>query len=127
MKSLFKYLFIKTSVVEVLAPFFKFFNFVGLCTISLEQKNFKISTWAAVAFVVNFLTGIYYFIAATTIKDKTFNLMEAGVVLIFNSAILSSLLILVLNFSTQMYLRKLIRALIDYDTLSKKDFTQKNQ
>lgn len=130
MKRLQHKLFHKSSVVQVLFPFFWFHNFFGLCTINLNSKHFAVSKFSVVKTLANFLSGVYCMSVAISIgviSTKSFRLFSFGVTLVLNKGIVCSLLTILLNFGARKHLRKLLKTLVRHDELAKTVFIINHQ
>lgn len=109
----------KTSLIEVLSPFVKIYNFFGICMINVNAENFKLSRVAVVSLVLNILYGLnfmYYAFTISSIKIINFQVLGFGVKLILYVGVSSSLLTLLSNFLSRESFRKLLQAFIKFDS-----------
>lgn len=130
MKSFYDNWFLKSSIVEVIAPFIGVFNLLGVCTIQVRRRNFQLSTLAVATFVMNVLAGAYWLTIPRPfhgIASGNFTLMEFGVAMNFSFTLITSLVTLILNFLTRKFLIKLIRSLISFDRVASNLFIQSHR
>lgn len=122
MKSLKDIFFAKSSVIKVLMPFFCVYKLFGRCAFDINSKDFNYSVFGVVAYIVNFLCGIYHIIFKMSYElgeNESDFILEIGLNLTVNTGIIFSVVITLVNFATRNHLRKLLAAFVKYDALAK--------
>lgn len=115
--------FNKSSFIEVLSPFIKFYNFLGITSINLyDHGKFGTSRLALVSCGVNLLFGCYFVHGTVTSSYEArgfFNLVGFGMLFIFNMAVIMAFLIVMTNLATRSFLQRLLQTFVKFDDLSK--------
>lgn len=130
MKSLTDYLVKKSSVINILKPFFFLYNLFGVCDFKVNSKDFKISALGVVALIVNIIIGVFTTPFDTTVginSNGPDTILVIGITVIKNVGLICSALIIILNFGRRNYLKKLLRAFIKFDILANTIFPPKHE
>lgn len=113
------------SILKVLKPIIMFYNFLGLFVINISSTPFKTSYFSVISLALNLAIGTYFLVLYSIRKFndvKVSAVFEVGVLLVLYVGIVSSLLVVALNFITRNFQKRLLRALIKFDAIAEKMF-----